>query len=368
MTCPTCAKTCEDFELRVLLLSKYGTRGASSRLRSYQYLPILAQEDIRVKVSPLFENRYLEVFFSTGRRDPLRIFRSYLNRAGKLPSLSAFDLIWIEKEVFPWLPATIERQLARNNIPYIVDYDDAVFHRYDQHPNRLVRKILGRKIDRVMGSAKTVIVGNQYLAKRAHSAGAARVVQIPTAVDLTRYRCAFPRNRSNFTIGWIGTPHTARYLPQIEPALREVASRHRLQFVAVGAGNLKFDGVSSQSLPWSEHSEAGSASGFDVGVMPLQDEPFERGKCGYKLVQYMACGVPVVASPVGANKEIVEPGHNGFLAATQTQWIEALEYLIRNPENAKKMGLQGRRKVEEQYCLQVTAPRLTRVIREAVRP
>lgn len=351
--------------MRVLLFSKYGPRGASSRQRSYQYLPFLAKEGISVDISTLFDNRYLELFFSGGKRNPFQVLRSYLNRARRIASLSSYDLLWIEYELFPWIPAFVENRICRRWVPFIVDYDDAVFHRYDLNPSRLVRKLLGPKIDRIMRSADIVIAGNRYLAQRALAAGASRVVQIPTVVDLTRYRCRSHRRESDFTIGWIGTPHTARYLKQIEPAIQEIASRHRIQFVAVGAGELSLRGVSCKVPAWSEENEAESIAAFDVGVMPLRDEPFERGKCGYKLIQYMACGVPVIASPVGANMEIVDPGCNGFLAENQNQWFEAIEFLVRNPAKAAAMGLEGRRKVELHYSLHEMAPKLSAVIRSA---
>jgi glycosyltransferase involved in cell wall biosynthesis len=153
----------------------------------------------------------------------------------------------------------------------------------------------------------------------------------------------------------------------IEPALKEIASRHKIKIVTIGADNRALRTVSFQNLPWVEESEAYTISNFDVGVMPLPDEPFERGKCGYKLIQYMACNVPVVASPVGVNTEIVEAGRNGFLASSTNQWVNALELLISTPQKARKMGREGRRKVEENYCLQITAPILARIIQSAVR-
>ena len=353
--------------MRVLLFSKYGSLGASSRLRSYQYLPYLSQKGFQVDISALFDNHYLEGFFSARKRNPFEIIRYYLKRGQWISKIQSYDMIWIEYELFPWLPATIENLIIRKHIPLIVDYDDAVFHRFDLSSNRLVRKLLGQKFDHIMRSASAVIVGNQYIADRATSAGASSVVKIPTVVDLSKYRYTAKQKSTVFTIGWIGTPHTAQYLRMIEPALKRIAAKYRIQFIGVGTGNLKIDGVPTESLKWSKINEAKTLSSFDVGIMPLRDEPFERGKCGYKLIQYMACGLPVVASPVGANTEIVEHGRNGFLSSFKDQWIKAIEYLIRNPDKAQKMGKEGRRKVENSYCTQITAPKLFEVFRSVVR-
>ena len=116
---------------------------------------------------------------------------------------------------------------------------------------------------------------------------------------------------------------------------------------------------------WDEATETGEIGKFDVGIMPLPDNPWERGKCGFKLIQYMACGKPVVASPVGVNREIVVDGVNGFLASSHDEWVRALERLKSDPELRRTMGANGRRMVEEKYCLQVTAPRLHRLLLEA---
>jgi glycosyltransferase involved in cell wall biosynthesis len=132
--------------------------------------------------------------------------------------------------------------------------------------------------------------------------------------------------------------------------------------IMVGAGDANMKRSFCEVKPWSEVSEVTDLQRFDAGIMPLPDDPWKRGKCGYKLIQYMACGIPVVASPVGVNKEIVDHGVNGFLAETTTEWIEALRILRDNPDLRRRMGAAGRRKVEQRYCLQVTAPRLHKLI------
>jgi len=352
---------------RILLLSRYSRLGASSRIRSYQYLPYLEVHGFRVTVAPLFDDNYLKSLYA-GKGSALgSILGGYFRRVCYLINIRRYDLIWIEKELFPFLPAWGEVLVSYMSIPYVVDYDDAIFHRYDLHPNKMVRFLLGRKIDQVMQRAALVIVGNSYLAERARQAGAKRVELLPSVVDLSRYPLTPQSRNPIFTIGWIGSPVTASYLNTVRPALAEVCKGGKGRVVLVGAGPIDLHNVPVEIRPWSEETEVADIHSFDVGIMPLPDEPWERGKCGYKLIQYMACGKPVVASPVGVNNQIVEDGINGFRASTTAEWIRALSALRDDPSLRERMGIAGRKKVEMQYCIQVTAPRLASLLRSVAR-
>jgi glycosyltransferase involved in cell wall biosynthesis len=166
-------------------------------------------------------------------------------------------------------------------------------------------------------------------------------------------------------VGWIGTPLTAGYLDAIAPALHEIASARPLRLCAVGAAPFRLDGVEVATPAWSEEGEAGLIAAFDVGVMPLPDSPWERGKCGYKLIQYMASGKPVVASPVGVNTTLVREGENGFLATDPASWARALTVLRDDPALSASMGAAGRRLVAASYDLRSQLPRLAAIIRSA---
>jgi glycosyltransferase involved in cell wall biosynthesis len=220
-------------------------------------------------------------------------------------------------------------------------------------------------LDAVMRRASVVCAGNEYIAEHARRAGASRVELVPTVVDLPRYGATALRAPGPFTVGWIGTPLTAGYLDAIAPALREVAGARTLRLCAVGASPFRLDGVEVETPPWSEDSEAAMIRGFDVGVMPLPDSPWERGKCGYKLIQYMASGKPVIASPVGMNRTLVREGENGFLADDPASWARALTTLCDDPERRAAMGAAGRRLVAASYDLRVQLPRLAEIIRSA---
>jgi glycosyltransferase involved in cell wall biosynthesis len=175
---------------------------------------------------------------------------------------------------------------------------------------------------------------------------------------------AQPRN-ALFTIGWIGTPPNARYLNPIAPALAEVAAQGRARLAAVGARKRDLAGVPSEIRPWSVETEVREIQSFDAGIMPLPDNPFERGKCAFKLLQYFSCGRAAVASPVGVNAKIVEHGVNGFLASSVGEWKTALSALRDDPALRRRLGAAGRATVERDFDAAKIAPRLAALLREA---
>jgi glycosyltransferase involved in cell wall biosynthesis len=351
---------------RVLFLTKYSRAGASSRYRTYQYLPYLEDAGFHCEVAPLFDQRYLAKKYEQRRTPLLDAARAFFRRILDLARVRRFDLVVIEYELLPYWPAVFERWLRWAGIPYVVDYDDALFHQYDRHRSWLVRTFLGGKIATVMRGARLVVAGNEYLARYARESGASWVEVLPTVIDVRNYQTQPSTERSAaLTIGWIGSPATAKYLESIIPALGRLSREGNVRVRLIGSGSVLLPGVDVDVVPWSEASEAADISSFDVGVMPLPDEPWERGKCGFKLIQYMACSVPVVASPVGANRQIVEDGVNGFLASTEDEWVCALTRIAQDPAGSLRMGGEGRRLVEEKYSVQVTAPLLAGLLARA---
>lgn len=355
----------EKTRLAVLVLPRYGTLGASSRLRMHQYLAALGPMGFDCAVFPLANDRMLGKRYLRSRYGVFGLLAAYLRRLRVLATVRRYDLVWIEKEALPWLPAWIERWFLRD-VAYAVDIDDAVFHQYDMHPMRWVRCFMGRRLDRTMALADLVVAGNSYLAARASTAGARRVEIVPTVVDLDRYpHFAGKRSGAPVRIVWIGSPTTSCYLRIIEGALAQLARRHRFRMRVIGAEEFQIPGVEIEFLPWSDESEVSDLQACDIGVMPLHSSPWELGKCGYKLVQYMACGLPVVASKVGANIDIVAHGETGFLADDEAEWVSMLETLLGDPVARDRMGLAGRERVEAHYCIAAQSRRLGRLLREA---
>jgi glycosyltransferase involved in cell wall biosynthesis len=146
--------------------------------------------------------------------------------------------------------------------------------------------------------------------------------------------------------------------------LAEFCKNRRARVCLIGSGPINLPGVPVELIDWREDTEIEDIRRFDVGIMPLPDEPWARGKCGFKLIQYMACGLPVVASPVGVNSEIVQDNVSGFLATSTSEWVDALNVLLDSVETRRKMGAAGRQRVQEKYCLTVTAPKLVEVLEQ----
>jgi glycosyltransferase involved in cell wall biosynthesis len=305
--------------------------------------------------------------YRRGGYTPAAVIRAYATRLLQLVRASTFDVALVQNEVLPWFPLRADT-MALQGLPMVVDYDDAAFHRYELHRSAFVRHFFKGRIDGVMRAARTVIAGNQYLADRAHAAGATDVIQIPTVVDTRRYS---PRETGDCSSGaaprvvWIGQPTNVKYLEVLGPALIQLRQQQPVVLRVIGAQATAIKGIEIEHCPWSESTEVSDLREAEIGIMPLPDQPWERGKCGYKLIQYMACGLPVLASPVGVNPDIVKHGHNGFLCDSDQDWFYYLKLLINDPELRSRMGQAGRHFVEERFSTDTAIGRLTGVLTRA---
>jgi glycosyltransferase involved in cell wall biosynthesis len=355
--------------MRLLLLHKYGHRAASFRHRFEQYLPYLDRAGFECTVSSLFDDDYLGSRMTVGTRNRWAMIRGFLRQLRHVARAGKYDLVIIGVELFPYFPAAVEKYLNWRHIPYVYDFDDPVFHYYDLSHSWIVRTLLGSKIRAVAAGAAHVFAGSPYLVDYVRQVNSA-VEYLPTVIDLNRYAKIRDYNqpsRKSFTIGWIGSPSTAHYLSAIAPALARFCHRHDARIILVGSGPVELAGFVVELREWVEARETSDLLEFDVGLMPLIDDPWSLGKCGFKLVQYMASGVPVVASPVGVNRNIVVPGVNGFLASDPDEWEDALEQLVNDRALCARLGAAGRAGVEQEYCVQATAPRFIAGVTAACR-
>ncbi len=345
------------------IFPKYTRKGASSRLRFYQYLAHLQDAGFDVRILPLFDDAYLENLYSGKRTHFVKVLGCYLTRMRYLRRVKKKDSVLVQGELFPWLPAFVDAFFLHRR-KFVLDFDDAVFHRYDQNRLAFVRVLLGHKIDRLMRSSTLVLAGNAYLSDRAKNAGAQRVEWLPTVVDFERYPLAhFQTETSVPVVGWIGTPVTwASYGKALFEELSTELSQTDIQFVVIGAAQKEQQIGNVRFVPWSEETETEALAGLTLGVMPLEDTPWARGKCGYKLIQYLACGIPVVASPVGANIDIVSEGENGGFATQTEDWVLEVSKLCAAPKKCRQMGMHGRRLVHESYSIQSTGPRVVEML------
>jgi glycosyltransferase involved in cell wall biosynthesis len=352
--------------MKMLVLSRYGNLGASSRLRLFQYLPFLSEAGIECVVESFIDDVMLAGKYETGGYSVSGLAAAYGKRIFQMTQRRRFDLLWIEKEALPWIPAPVERLLLKG-VPYVMDFDDAVFHNYDLHRSGLARRLFGDRIDILMEGARLITAGNDYLADRARAAGSQWVELLPTVIDLQRYIIKPSDDDTDIPrIVWIGSPSTARYLKLIHSPLVELSRRYAFRLRIIGP-RPELPGIDVEYVDWSEATEVSAIRACHIGVMPLPDTRWARGKCGYKLIQYMACGLPVVGSPVGVNSVIIREGENGFLADSDRAWFDALEALLKDSSLRRRLGCAGRRRVEEEYCIQKTAPLLLRMLKSVGR-
>lgn len=354
--------------MRVVAFTKYGAEAASTRQRLLQYLPALCDAGIDVEWHPLLDDHYVRGLTQGRKPSKLAIARRYADRMRQLAVARRADVLWVYAELFPYLPDAFERLAFVGDAPVIYDFDDAFFHQYDTASNAVVRRMLSGKLEPLLRGAAICACGNAYL--RDYAARFCKLTTIlPTVVDTDAY-LPNPADRDGpLSIGWIGTPSTWQYVRPILPLLTELAAAHGVRVRIVGAGNAAeanhIDGF--EFIDWREDTEIAEVQRMDIGIMPLPDEAWARGKSGYKLIQYMACGLPVVASPVGVNAEIVVPGKTGVLARTDVDWRAALTALISDANARRDMGKAGRARAVAHYSLEHCAPQMVNLFRTAQR-
>ena len=355
---------------RIIAFLKYGDEAASSRQRFLQYDRALKEAGYEVEYQSLLDNGHMRRLADGRTVGKMSAAVAYGRRLGAVFRARSFDLAWVQYEFFPFLPGfteTLATVLARQ--PIVVDYDDAIFHRYDENGSRGFRHILDGKLEPLLRRAAACVCGNLYL--RDYAAHFCRTEIIPTVIDTSIYLPE--RDRQNrdghVVVGWIGSPSTWPNVRPLLPLLAKLAVSHGIKVRAIGAGKAAeadcFPGL--QLVEWNEYTEISELQRLDIGIMPLLDRPFERGKCGYKLIQYMGCGLPVVASPVGVNSEIVTSGVTGLLATTEQEWHSALLRLIQDPSLRRAFGGAGRVRAELDFSLDRQAPRLINLMRDVIR-
>ena len=307
---------------------------ASTRYRVLQYLSSLDQAGVEYEI----------VVLSDQPRNRLSLARR----------LRAADTVFVQKKLFSFLDLFWIRMLARR---LVYDFDDSVMYKSGLASSRQqVRQ--WRRFAATAGKADLIIAGNRYLQQQALSCNR-EVRLLPTVLDMDRYT---PREegedkKHEVVLGWIGSRGTLRYLQDIAPALEELGQHWpELKLKIVANDFFDLEHLEVIKKPWSSEEEIADLHSFDIGLMPLADDVWTRGKCGFKLLQCMAVGLPVVCSPVGVNAEIVTEGREGFQATTQAEWVVKLSTLISDAKLRREMGLHARRLVEQEYSLAANGP------------
>jgi glycosyltransferase involved in cell wall biosynthesis len=354
----------------MLVVSPFPEEAAGTRFRITQYIPYLQANGFDVTVDSFFTPSFFKLLYRKGSypRKIVAFFGLAARRLLAAVSARRYDLIFMYREAFPIGPPLVERFLAARSAPIVLDFDDAIYLKNASEANWFVASLkYVQKMGTIVRVADRVTVGNEYLAAYARTHNPA-VVTIPTCVDTTRFvPHAGAAGTTAPIVGWIGSPTTTPYLVGLGDVLRTVSAEHRFSLRVSGASEeFALIGVDVRQEPWTLAKEVELFSTCDIGVYPLTDDEWSRGKCGFKAIQFMACGVPVVASAVGVNKDIIDDGVNGFLASTPDEWVEKLGRLLVDPGLRARLGAAGRKTVEERYSLSVQAPRMLGVLRETL--
>ena len=359
--------------MKLVIFSRYTPTQASTRVRFIQFIPALSAAGFQIDLQHILEDESVNSHSSLFKIISSRIF-SLFRVMRQIKNIKQPALLHIHIELFPWIPYFIENSYMRlvGIKKYSIELDDAWFHRYEDHNSILARYLLGNKINKLMKNASVVIAGNQYIADRAIEVGSRIIEVIPTVVDTDKY--LLNKNNSNTNIkfhsstkpviGWIGSPSTTKFLCAIKNVINHIHNNNIATFVAIGADANQLEDIAITAIPWSQSDELEKINAFDIGIMPLNDSLFERGKCGYKIIQYMACGLPVVASPVGVNSSIIIHGKSGFLATSEAEWIEYLSILCSDPDLRSRLGHIGLQRATDNYSLNAVAPKVVSIFKK----
>jgi glycosyltransferase involved in cell wall biosynthesis len=333
-----------------------------------QYLPWLARHGIRAEARPFMSEALYRMLYLPGHvpQKLLLATGAVMRRLADLVRAARADVVVVHREALPLGTALLERAIARLSPALVFDFDDAIYLNDAHSTNAWTRALRnGAKTNAIIRLSAHVIAGNRVLEAYARSFHQ-RVSLLPTPVDTDYYR---PRpgseGRARLVIGWIGSPTTASYLAPLQEPLAQLSRRYpRLDIRIVGTTSAPLQLPNLRQMRWDLAQERDELHQCDIGVMPMPDDEWARGKCGFKALLYMSAGIPVVASPVGINTEIVREGINGFLASTPAEWANRLSQLIEDPALRERLGASGRTIVEEEYSLRVSAPRLLRVLKD----
>jgi glycosyltransferase involved in cell wall biosynthesis len=358
----------------ILFILPYPTEGASVRLRVEQYVPYLEEAGMTVTLRPFFDRDAFRVMLGRGRtvRKGWSLLMGTRKRFADLRLLDSADLVFVHREAMPVGSPIIERRIARSGVPLVYDFDDAVFLPKEGSLHPWTKRLRNPgKVSEIINLSSLTIAGNGFLAgfARGHTEN---VEILPTPIDTDRFR---PRTEGTGeerhdegvpVIGWIGNPTGIPYLDMLRPVFQRLAGEVEFVVRVIG-GRWECPGVRVESKAWSLRTEVADTQAIDIGIMPLRDTPWARGKCAFKLIQYMSCGKPVVASPVGMNPRVVRDGKQGYLAATEEEWVEKLGRLLRDPQLRETLGGQGRNLVESEYSVRVLAPQFVAALERTLR-
>ena len=353
--------------LLAIVPSMYDT-SPGQRFRIEQWEPLLLERGVEITYAP-FEDRELHQSLYEAKNLGSKltgVSRGFKRRFSLMKSVRQYDAVYLFREAALLGPPIFER-LIKRRVPMVFDFDDAIFVKYRSPSNGYLSYLkFAAKTKTICRLASHVMVGNPYLAEYVRQFNPS-VTVIPTTIDTEKYTVRRERTTGVPVIGWTGSFSTVQHLDTLRGALRKLAQQERFRLRVIGTPQYSLEGVEVEALPWRSETELDDLRPIDIGVMPLPDDAWSKGKCGLKALQFMALGTPTVCSPVGVNTEIVQDGENGFIAASEEEWVEKLGRLLRSVELRERVGMAGRTTVERKYSAIAQAPRVSEVLESVAR-
>jgi glycosyltransferase involved in cell wall biosynthesis len=328
----------------------------SQRFRVEEYFSLLKEQNIQFDTNEFFDEKAWQVLYQRGWVG-LKLWslaKGFFRRLQfVLLKCKKYDYIVIHREAAPLGPPIFEWWLTKVlSKKVIYDFDDAIWIPNSSQENRWAGALkCFWKIKWICKWSHKVSVGNEFLAKYAKQYNA-NVIVNPTCVDtVDKYNFTAAVNESPPVIGWTGSHSTIQFLAEGIPAIKRLEQEMQFRFVVICDKVPKFDLRSMEFKKWNKKTEIEDLSKIDIGIMPMKNDEWNEGKCGFKLIQYMALGIPAVASPVGVNKKIIDDGINGFLCTSEEEWIDRLKQLLNDPEKRMLFGRKGRQKIVDRYSI-----------------
>lgn len=345
----------------ILFLLPYPLNGApSQRFRVEAYFSLLEKAGLSYSVACFLDHRAWKVLYKNGSlwQKALAVLSGFFRRAYTVFfKAGGFSYVFIHREAAPLGPPLFEWWLAkvlRKKIIY--DFDDAIWIPNLTESNRSARfaKCFW-KVKYICKWSDKVSAGNHFLADYARKYNP-NVVYNPTCVDTQhRYNVTAVQEQSPVVIGWTGSHSTIQFLAEGIPALQKLEKTHSFQLLIICDQKPDFALKSLRFIPWNAATEIEDLAKINIGIMPLKDDDWSEGKCGFKIIQYLALGIPAIASPAGVNKQIIDNGVNGYICRTEEEWVLHLTELLQDSEKRKAFGREGRKKIEQAYSLQANA-------------
>lgn len=339
------------------------------RFRLEQWEPLLRKQGVEIDYLPFETAQLHSLLYQAGNLlgKVSLISKAIARRMSAMRSLANYDAVYIFREAALLGPPVFERWIARTRLPVIFDFDDAIFVSYVSPSNGYLSYLkFPAKTRTICKLATHVMAGNPYLAEYAGQVND-QVTIVPTTIDTEKYTLE-PRPLAEVpVIGWSGSHSTVQHLDTLRSVLQRLAKQERFKLRVIGTSKYELEGVDVEAIAWRSETEIADLRPMDIGIMPLPDDQWSRGKCGLKALQYMALAIPTVCSPVGVNTKIIQDDENGFLAGTEDEWIDKLTSLLKSVPLRKRLGLAGRATVEAEYSALSQAPRVYEILESAVR-